>query len=81
MAYLSPDPSKITVSSLDTIIFLQVPKTVGSDFSKDNPISSLITVPPVKMAISFKIAFLLSPKAGALTAQIFKILKKSLKLI
>jgi hypothetical protein len=33
--------------------------------------SSLITVPPVKIAISFKIAFLLSPKAGALTAHIF----------
>lgn len=39
--------------------------------SKVNPISSEITVPPVKMAISFNIAFLLSPKAGALTAQTF----------
>lgn len=39
--------------------------------SKVNPISSEITVPPVKIAISFNIAFLLSPKAGALTAQTF----------
>ena len=29
--------------------------------------SSETTVPPVKIAISYKIAFLLSPNAGALT--------------
>lgn len=58
------------VSSLVTTMFLEVPNTVGSDFSKDNPISSEITVAPVKIAISFKMAFLLSPKAGAFTAQI-----------
>lgn len=71
MASFSPDPSKMMVSSLVTMMFLHCPKTVGSDFSKLNPMSSEITVPPVKMAISFKMAFLLSPKAGALTAQIF----------
>ena len=40
--------------------------------SKVNPLSSEITVPPVKMAISSNIAFLRSPKPGALTAAIFK---------
>lgn len=34
------------------------------------PTSYEMTVEPVKMAISFKIAFLLSPKDGAFTAQI-----------
>ena len=41
-------------------------------FSKVYPLSSEITVPPVKMAISSNIAFLLSPKPGAFTAAIFK---------
>ena len=36
------------------------------------PKSSLITCPPVKIAMSSNIAFLLSPKPGALTAAIFK---------
>jgi len=71
MADFSPAPSKITVSSLVTMIDLQVPKTAGSDLSKVNPISSDTTVPPVKIAISFNMAFLLSPKAGAFTAQTF----------
>lgn len=53
------------------MIDLQVPKTAGSDLSKVNPISSDTTVPPVKIAISFNMAFLLSPKAGAFTAQTF----------
>lgn len=71
MADFYPAPSKITVSSLVTMIDLQVPKTAGSDLSKVKPISSDTTVPPVKIAISFNIAFLLSPKAGAFTAQTF----------
>lgn len=71
MAYFSPFPSKITVLSLVTMIYLQEPKTAGSALSKVNPISSDTTVPPVKIAISFNIAFLLSPKAGAFTAQTF----------
>ena len=35
------------------------------------PLSSDITVPPVKIAISSSIAFLLSPNPGAFTAAIF----------
>ena len=41
-------------------------------FSRVNPLSSEITVPPVKIAISSSIAFLLSPKPGALTAAILR---------
>ena len=41
-------------------------------FSNVNPLSSEITVPPVKIAISSSIAFLLSPNPGAFTAAIFK---------
>jgi len=66
-----PNPSIITVSSFVISTFLHYPRTLGSDFSKDKPTSSEITVPPVKIAISARIAFLLSPKAGALTAQTF----------
>ena len=58
----------IMVSSLVMMTYLHYPKTEISDFSKLNPMSSLITVPPVKTAISFKIALRLSPNAGALTA-------------
>ena len=36
--------------------------------SSESPTSSEITVPPVSMAISSSIAFLLSPKPGALQA-------------
>ena len=59
------------VSSFVTTAFLQVPNTDGSDFSRVNPMSSETTVAPVKAAISLSIAFLLSPNAGALTAQTF----------
>ena len=44
---------------------------VKSAFSSENPLSSDTTVPPVSIAISSSIAFLLSPKPGALTAAIF----------
>ena len=39
-------------------------------FSRVNPRSSDITVPPVRIAISSNIAFLRSPNPGALTAAI-----------
>ena len=41
-------------------------------FSRVNPLSSEITVPPVRIAISSNIAFLLSPNPGAFTAAIFR---------
>jgi len=66
----SPIPSMMTVSSLEISTFLHCPRTATSAVSKAKPTSSLITVPPVKMAISARMAFLFSPKAGALTAAI-----------
>ena len=41
--------------------------------SNERPTSSEITVPPVSIAISSSIAFLLSPKPGALQAAAFTI--------
>lgn len=58
------------MSSLEISIFLHYPRTAISAVSNERPTSSLITVPPVKIAISARMAFLLSPKAGALTAAI-----------
>mmetsp|Transcript_36459 Transcript_36459/g.32722 ORF Transcript_36459/g.32722 Transcript_36459/m.32722 type:complete len:325 (-) Transcript_36459:69-1043(-) len=67
-----PAPSMMIVSSLEIKICLAVPRWLGSALSKLSPISSERTVPPVKIAISFIWAFLLSPNAGGLTAQTFK---------
>ena len=39
--------------------------------SNASPFSSEITTPPVRIAMSSNISFLLSPKPGALTAAIF----------
>ena len=61
----------MVVLSLSILIFSALPNMLISAFSNLKPRSSLITVPPVKIAISSNIAFLLSPKPGALTAAIF----------
>ncbi len=50
------------------MICLALPSSFKVASLSSKPISLLITVPPVKMAISSSIAFLLSPKPGALTA-------------
>ena len=55
------------------LTFFAVPKSSNDAFSSDNPTSSDKTVPPVSIAISSNIAFLLSPKPGALTAATFTI--------
>lgn len=57
------------MSSLVISNFPQVPKIDSSESSNVMPTSSEMTVEPVSVAISFKIAFLLSPNDGALTAQ------------
>jgi hypothetical protein len=59
----------MSVSSFVIYILPALPNMVTSALSKLTPTSSLITVAPVNTAISFNIAFLLSPKDGALTAQ------------
>ena len=62
----------MVVLSLSIVTFSAVPSISKVAFSNLKPLSSEITVPPVKIAISSNISFLLSPKPGALTAAIFK---------
>ena len=62
----------MVVLSLSTVIVSAVPNKSNVAFSSEKPLSSEITVPPVKIAMSSNIAFLLSPKPGAFTAAIFK---------
>ena len=61
----------MVVLSLSIVIPSAVPNKSKVAFSNENPLSSEITVPPVKIAMSSNIAFLLSPKPGAFTAAIF----------
>jgi len=68
----SPAPSRIVVFSFSTIIFLARPKSLIVALSSFRPISSEIKVAPVSTAISSSIAFLRSPKPGALTATTFR---------
>ena len=58
------------VFSLPTSIRFAWPRSSSFTFSKVRPTSSEITVPPVRIAISSSIAFLLSPKPGAFTATV-----------
>mmetsp|Transcript_24962 Transcript_24962/g.43106 ORF Transcript_24962/g.43106 Transcript_24962/m.43106 type:complete len:209 (+) Transcript_24962:728-1354(+) len=69
MASLLPRPSRTIVSSLVTVTFFAEPNSVISTLSRVSPTSSLMTCPPVSTAISCRLAFRLSPKPGALTAQ------------
>lgn len=68
------------VSSFVIVTFLAIPKLalrVSGSYaflSKKTPASSAMYCPPVNIEISCIIAFLLSPKEGALTTQIFKLL-------
>ena len=67
-ASTEPSPSTKVVSSLLTTICLHLPRSSRVTVSNLRPISSEITVPPVRIAISSSIAFRRSPKPGALTA-------------
>ena len=57
----------VVLSLFKTTLF-DVPKSSTVAPSSERPTSSEITVPPVSIAISSSIAFLLSPKPGALQA-------------
>ena len=59
--------------SLFRTTLLAVPRSSMEAPSSERPTSSDITVPPVNIAISSSIAFLLSPKPGALQAAAFTI--------
>ena len=71
MLFLSPEPLTIVVLSLSIVTLSALPNISIVVFSRVKPLSSDITVPPVNIAISSSIAFLLSPKPGAFTAAIF----------
>ena len=72
IAFVSPEPFTIVVLSLSIVTFSVVPSISMVVFSRVKPLSSEITVPPVRTAISSSIAFLLSPKPGAFTAAILR---------
>jgi hypothetical protein len=65
---LSPAPSTIVVLSLSIGDLLGLAEHVELTFSSLMPRSSLITWPPVRIAMSSSIALRRSPKPGALTA-------------
>ena len=61
----------IVVLSFEIVIFFALPRSSIDTLSKDIDLSSLIKFPPVRIAISSRAAFLLSPNNGALTEQTF----------
>src|SRR5260370_1291152 len=68
MASALPAPSTIVVSSLVTVTRRALPNCSTLVWSSLRPRSSLMTWPPVRMAMSSSIALRRSPKPGALTA-------------
>jgi len=61
------------VSSFEIIIFSAVPRTSSSASSRVSPISSLINVAPVAVAISYMVFLLLSPNPGDLTQHTYNL--------
>ena len=68
----SPLPPTILVSSLEAQTRSALPQSSRVTESSFLPVSSEMTEPPVRMAISSSMAFLRSPKPGALTARRLK---------
>src|SRR5712672_134571 len=68
MSSFLPAPSIIVVFSFSTRIRLDLPSMSRVTFSSLMPRSSLITWPPVRIAMSSSIALRRSPNPGALTA-------------
>ena len=63
-----PPPSTIVVFSLSTTMRLARPRSLIVTFSSLMPRSSVKHLPPVRMAMSSRMALRRSPKPGALTA-------------
>ena len=68
-----PPPSTIVVFSLSITIRLARPRSLMVTFSSLMPRSSVKHLPPVRMAMSSRIALRRSPKPGALTATTFSV--------
>ena len=73
MSSSEPAPSMIVVSSFVMTIFFAVPNKSRVTFSSLRPTSSLMTWPPVRIAMSCNIALRRSPKPGALTATLLNV--------
>ena len=72
-AVASPPPSTIVVLSLVATTRRAEPKTSSPTWSIFRPMSAEITVAPVRIAMSSKIALRRSPNAGALIATLGKV--------
>ena len=72
MSEVLPAPSTIVVLSLSTVIFLAWPRSLRFIDSRSMPSSSMIGLPPARIAMSSSMALRRSPKPGALTAQTFR---------
>ena len=73
MSELLPLPCTIVVLSLSTVTFFELPSMSSVTFSSLMPRSSLMSLPPVRTAMSSRIAFRRSPKPGALTAHTWNV--------
>ena len=71
ISFFLPPPSTINVLSLSIVTRLALPSCSSSTLSSFRPMSSLMNVPPVSVAMSPIKALRRSPKPGALTAQMF----------
>mmetsp|Transcript_19898 Transcript_19898/g.52789 ORF Transcript_19898/g.52789 Transcript_19898/m.52789 type:complete len:217 (-) Transcript_19898:432-1082(-) len=69
IAAFSPEPSSITVSSLDIVTVLTEPSCSTFKSSSLPPVSSVMRSAPVRTARSCSMALRLSPKPGAWMAQ------------
>ena len=64
-----PAPSMIVVFSLSTVTRLARPRSSSFTESSRMPVSSMMALPPVRIAISSSMDLRRSPKPGAFTAQ------------
>ena len=78
MACLSPIPSTMMVFSLVTFTWRARPSISTVASFRVRPSSSLMTWPPVRMAISWSISLRRSPKPGALTHTTFRVPRRRL---
>ena len=73
MSFSSPPPSTIVVFSFEIVATLDLPNQFVLNLSSFIPLSLENTSPPVKVAISSKINFFLSPNSGDFTAHTFNV--------
>ena len=73
MSASEPLPSTMVASSLVAVMLRAEPKSSMVAVSSFCPVSSLITAPPVRMAMSSSMALRRSPKPGALIARTLRV--------